>query len=416
MPTPVVYLGAEAKPLFTDLPAARRTPPLELLFITDRAPAKSDEDDRPYSANRSRSVTFGSATIEFGKDLSWDELARQSVAAERSVELDLKLGATKEAGHYPPTPYGVARAPGGVTRAPAVLEAHARAAQDLQAEVARLLAAAPRKEMVLYVHGYANTFVDAAVTMGELCHFLGREIACGIFTWPGGGKRGILFGYQVDYESSQFAVEHLRKAIRTIAATPGLERLHLLAHSRGTDVLTTALSELSVEAYILKQTLPERFKIGNVILAAPDIDADIAAAKIFKLVSDPDLPHGGAPEPAAVIRPSPGFHVTVYASPDDKALATSGWLFGSVLRLGQVDRALLSPQQIDELTKLGLFDMIQVFGATDTFGHSYFVSNPRVSADIVSMLRYRLRPNQPGRPLEEVKRPFWRIPRPPESK
>jgi hypothetical protein len=29
--------------------------------------------------------------------------------------------------------------------------------------------------------------------------------------------------------------------------------------------------------------------------------------------------------------------------------------------------------------------------------------------DLVALLRYRLKPNEPGRPLEEVKRPFWRV-------
>ena len=75
--------------------------------------------------------------------------------------------------------------------------------------------------MVLYIHGVSNSFSEAAFTMGEMCHFLGREFVCAIFSWPAGGKHGILFGYEEDYESSAFAVEHLRKAIRTIADTPG---------------------------------------------------------------------------------------------------------------------------------------------------------------------------------------------------
>ncbi len=48
-------------------------------------------------------------------------------------------------------------------------------------------------------------------------------------------------------------------------------------------------------------------------------------------------------------------------------------------------------------------------GTTDYFGHGYFVSNPRVSSDIIAMLRYGFKPNEPGRPLEEVARPFWRV-------
>ena len=31
-------------------------------------------------------------------------------------------------------------------------------------------------------------------------------------------------------------------------------------------------------------------------------------------------------------------------------------------------------------------------------------------ADIIAMIRYGLHPNEPGRPLEEIARPYWRIP------
>src|SRR6185436_14226823 len=124
-------------------------------------------------------------------------------------------------------------------------KAHDEARQALRREIERRLDEVERKEVVLYVHGYHNTLEDAALTMGELCHFLGREFVCGIFTWPAGGKRGILFGCNVDRESAEFAVEDLVKALRIIAGTPALRRIHLIAHSRGTDVLATALAELS---------------------------------------------------------------------------------------------------------------------------------------------------------------------------
>jgi esterase/lipase superfamily enzyme len=268
----------------------------------------------------------------------------------------------------------------------------------------------PRKEVVLFVHGFNNTFSEAALTMGEMCHFLGREFVCAIFTWPAGGTRGILFGYNEDYESSVFAAEHLRKAIRAIAGTPGLERVHLLAHSRGTDLLATTLAALGAEAYMQQTTLPRRFKIGNVVLMAPDIDADVAVAKILAVQSDPDLPHGMAPNPGAVFESTPGFRVTAYVSPDDRALAASSWLFGSLLRFGRVEASMMTPQQIEQMRRVGLVDIIQISGTTDVFGHGYFRSNPRVSADLIATLRYGLRPNEPGRPLEEVRRPFWRIP------
>jgi esterase/lipase superfamily enzyme len=410
MPTPVLYTGAEAKPLFTDLPESRRTPALDLLYITDRARAENADGQSPYTAGRARSIAFGSTTVEFGENVSWDALVKASSGSERSAPVQLQLGPTKELGRFPPIPYEVVRGPEGFSRLPSVVAAHEKARQDLSAEIARRLALAPRKEVVLYVHGYHNSFVDAALTMGELCHFLGREFVCAIFTWPAGGTRGLSFGYDVDIESGEYAVEDLVKVIRIVATTPGVQKLHLLAHSRGTAILGTAMAELSAEAYMLGTSVPSYLKLSNIVLMAPDIDADVALSKIFKVFSDPDLPFRGVPDPRATFRSLSEFKVTIYASPDDKALATSGWLFGSIARLGRIDAAMLTPEQIEELRAWGEADVIQVRGRTDFFGHSYFVSNPEVSADIIAMIRYKLQPNDPGRPLEEVKRPFWRVP------
>jgi esterase/lipase superfamily enzyme len=390
MPTPAVYTGPNAKPLFADASIDSRPPTLDLLFLTDRAPAVSTGGS-PYTAERSRSIAFGSTMIEFTEGNN------------------LTLGATTELGRFPAIPYPLTEGPAGMRRAPAVVEAHAQAKQRLQAEVARRLAVASRKEIVLFVHGYRESFKSAAFTMGELCHFLGREFVCGIFTWPAGSDRGILFGYDADRESSEYAVEDLVKLIRIIARTPGLERIHFVAHSRGTDTLASALAALSVEAYALKSSPTREFHIGNIVLIAPDLDGDVAITKIFKVFSDPDLPFGGEPAADAILPPSPGLNLTIYVSRDDKALATAAWVFGSIARLGLIDATMFTPDEIEAIRRLDVVDIIEVRGATDFFGHSYFVSNPNVSADIIARLRYGLRPNEPGRPLRQIAGPFWRV-------
>ncbi|MFO1324488.1 MAG: alpha/beta hydrolase [Burkholderiales bacterium] len=408
MPTPVLYTGASARALFTDLPIDSRRPPVDLLFITDRAPAE-EAGDLPYGAGRSRSLAFGSVLIEFGSDITWDALVHESTATQRATALRLELGRTEEKGHFPPIPYELTRVPEGMVRHPAVVESYVQAKRQLQAEIARRISTAPRKEVVLFVNGYNSSFEGSALAMGELCHFLGREFVCGIFTWPAGGQAGTLFGYEVDRESAEYAIEDLVKTIRIIAKTPGVERVHLLAHSRGAATLASALAILSAEAYMLQSSPTREFRIYNVILIAPDIDADVALSKIFKVFSDPDLPFGGNPDPGAVIPPSPGLEVTIYASPDDKALATASWLTGSIARLGRIDTTMFTPDQVEEIGRLGAVNIVQVRGTTDFFGHSYFVSNPRVSSDIIAILRYGLRPNEPGRPLEHVAGSFWRI-------
>jgi esterase/lipase superfamily enzyme len=410
MPTPVLYTGENARQLFSDLSIDSRRPSLDLLFITDRAPAEQ-ADELPYTTNRSRSIAFGSTTVEFGEDVSWDVLAKESTATQRVNPLQLKLGPTTELGRFPAIPYEVAVAPDGIRRVPAVVEAYEKTKEQLQAEIARRLALVRRKEVVLYVHGYHSSFEKAALTMGEMCHFLGRDFVCGIFTWPAGGWRGTLFGYDFDRESAEYAVEDLLKAIRIVGQTPGVERVHLIAHSRGTDTLASALSELSVEAYALQSSLDREFHIGNVVLVAPDLDGDVALSKIFKVFSDPDLPFGGKADPGVVIPPSPGLRVTLYVSPDDKALAMSSWLSGSIARLGRLDATMFSADQIKAIASLHAVDIIEVRDTTDLLGHRYFLSNPRVSADFIAMLRYGLRPNEPGRPLEHIAGPFWQVPK-----
>ena len=409
MPTPLMYRGEQAKPLFAAVPVDRQKPSIDLLYVTDRVPATGPDDPLPYTADRSRSMAYGSVRVEFGEAVTWKTLVKESTAAERPEPLLLKLGTIQEFGRFPPIIYEVIPTPPGLTRAPAVMDVHEKAAAGLQAEVSRRLADAPRKEVVLYVHGYHNTFQDAAFTMGELCHFLGREFVCVIFTWPAGGTRGLFMGYNVDRESGEFAVEDLKKAIRLIADTPGVEAVHLLAHSRGTDILTTAVSELGIEVYVTRTTLGKRFKIRNVVLMAPDIDADVAAARIYKVVSDPDLPYGNAPEPRGTFPPT-GVRLTVYVSPDDKALTVSQYLFGSLRRLGRTDVATLGDEEVEQARKLGVMDMIQVSGTTDYFGHSYFVSNPAVSSDLIALIRYGLKPGEAGRPLTEIAKPYWRVP------
>jgi esterase/lipase superfamily enzyme len=104
-------------------------------------------------------------------------------------------------------------------------------------------------------------------------------------------------------------------------------------------------------------------------------------------------------------------HITSYVSSRDKALTLSQFLFGSLVRLGRVDVAQLRTEQAAKAVRLAyLVDFIEVKRPRGFLGHSYFTSDPAVSSDLVALIRYGLKPGEPGRPLEEIRRPFWRIP------
>jgi esterase/lipase superfamily enzyme len=339
--------------------------------------------------------------------LDWEALREQSQLAERTREVDLELGEVRELGVFPEEPYRLeGRAGRGILRDRSDLARHAEAKAGLQSEVQRRLAQAPKREVLLYVHGFNETFATAAYTTAELCHFLGRESVCAFFTWPASSTGNFLTSYTTTTESAEFAVEHLKKSIRVLATTPGVERVQILAHSRGTALTLRALVALAVEAVVAGKDPAKFYKIDNLVLLSPDIDVDIAGQQLTSLLSDPDLP---VPRPGVRLLLNGRF--TLYTSPEDRALAVSRLLFRSRGRVGQ-----LRPEDVPDRIQrhfetIGHMDLISYEGKrTDLFGHSYFTSNPQVSSDLIQLLRYGRGPGEPGRELVKTGRVTWRFP------
>ncbi len=400
-PTPAIYEGPGAPAIFTGAFAANPPNVLDLLYVTDREAMRGPAGELSYSASRSRVMTYGSVSLAIEGDAG--------TPGALSSKGAFKLGPPQLLGSFPRTPYGIRKVAGGFTREAKAVDQHAAAVRGLQAELSRRLEKAPRKEVVIFVHGYNNKFDDAAYSTGNICRFLGADFVCVILSWPAGGTSGFLFGYNVDRESGEFAVADMRKAIRAIGETKGVAKVHIIAHSRGTDVAASALQQLGIASYATKSSLGQSLKIGNIILASPDIDVDVAAAKILTIASDPDLPYGSTSRPKGVFSQG-DLHLTIYSSPNDKALELSGLLFGSVIRLGQLDPTKRLAEMAQAPPDLGgAVDFIAFKDSSNFLGHNYFLSDPRVSADIVGLIRYGLKAGDPRRPLVEVKRPFWEI-------
>jgi esterase/lipase superfamily enzyme len=323
----------------------------------------------------------------------------------------MQLGEIKEIGRFPEVPYPAVITSTGYRRAPGVVAAHEEAVASLQGEIRRRLAKTERKEVVVFIHGYNNTFNDAASATGNICRLLGPDFVCVVLTWPAGGSRGAFLGYNVDIESGAFAVPDMRKAIRAIGETEGVRGVDIIAHSRGADVLASVFQQLGDEAYVSRSSITKSLRVRNIVLFAPDIDIDVASTKIFDVFSDPDAPYGAKKNPNATIPINQGsFHITMYSNPGDQALGLASSIFGSTLRLGQLD---LSSWQAKALRPDPghLVDLIEVDQDTGPFGHGYFLSNPAVGSDLVALIRYRLKPGDPGRPLVQISKAFWRIAR-----
>ena len=394
MPTPSVYADQNWS-AFSDVPASLRTPDVDLLYATDRKPEEGESSHLPYGFRRSGSLAFGSVKVNLGRDLTWDDLVKTSVTSKRDLDMEMSLRLVEELGRFPATP-----APHRVVDASTIIDREYEAKVDevgdqLRAEIRRRLAVTPRKEVFIYVHGYGNTFEDAVFAGGEFWHFLGREGVPIVYSWPAGYPG--LFGYTYDRESGEFTVLHFKQMLSLISEMPEVKALHVVAHSRGSDVATTAVRELFIYARGAGVHPLERYKIRNMVLAAPDLDLEVTQQRLVgELVA-----YGVG-------------HWTIYYSPADKALSLAETLFASPAgRLGVEDAVVhYSAEEREGLSsRANITSMIRFAGGeSDNYGHSYFRTNPEVSSDLILLLRYEFAPGTPERPLVPLGPAYWEIP------
>ena len=157
-PTPTIYLAPGAKPIIENAQASGNDD-LSLVYVTDRAPITDpDTGALSYRADRSRFMSFGSVDVHINQP---------AVSSASNSSGELKVGAVSEVGKFPEEPYAVLLTPKGYRRAPEVVAAHKRAVAALQGEIRRRIARTQRKEVVVFIHGYNNTFKDA-VTATEI--------------------------------------------------------------------------------------------------------------------------------------------------------------------------------------------------------------------------------------------------------
>ncbi len=399
MPTPNVHLD-ENRDFYGELHPRLKTTEVPLYFVTDRAPEQDEQGNLRYGYGRSNSLAFGSAVVDLGRNITWEELLEASRTQLRLKSVNLELRDVKEIVRGPGTPLPYAKIDGKIVERPDLAKQNKDAIQAFRRAMIEQLELTPRKEVFIFIHGYHNTFADAAFAMAELWHFMGRIGVPIIYTWPAGYPG--MFGYTYDRESSEFTVFHLRKVLGFIASFPEVEKVHLIAHSRGTDVAVTALRELTLQARAAGIDPQEKYKIHNIILAAPDLDLQVAEQR---MVGD------------RLAETAKRF--TIYTSPKDKAIGIAAKLFASPRgRLGTLGMEQL-PETVtkDMEYSTANFAVVNFSGAKDAtqsqgdrYGHSYFRDAPTVSSDVVLMLRDDLDPGPPGRPLESLGLKFWRVP------
>jgi esterase/lipase superfamily enzyme len=209
------------------------------------------------------------------------------------------------------------------------------------------LALSHSRDLLVFVHGFNVSFEDAAVRAAQLVADLNFDGSVLLFSWPSAAS---VTAYVRDQQSARNAAFQLLRLLKNHALAAQPDRVDLLGHSMGSEVIGKAFTLTSPG-----DSLP---RLNQVIFAAPDVDARVFRREILPRLT----PHAR--------------RVTMYASSDDDALRASRVLNGAG-RLGLGGDSLVVIDGMDTI------DATRV--TADILGHTLF-GNTSFLADLAVLL------------------------------
>ncbi len=218
---------------------------------------------------------------------------------------------------------------------------------DLKADLAKRKSS--DREVLVFIHGYNTSFDSGAFLFSQILADSNYHGVPVMFTWP---SRNRLLSYPYDRESALYSRDDLAAVLEELASLTDVKKIHIMAHSMGNMVTLEALRETTLTGKTQLQS-----KIGQIMLASPDVDKDVFLREFEKL---------------GKLKRS----VTMFVSKDDKALAASRLFWGDSTRIGALD--LKDTEIVKALTDMGLtiVDLSEVKG--DDLSHSKFAQSPAV--------------------------------------
>ena len=356
IPTPVVFRDARLD-MTTDLPSELRTTQVPVFYATTRAAVEPGKPGH-YRNAAGDGVVLGVASVRLGPPgWKWDDLIASDFADTYEHARPGEVEHIQELGRW-----GDA-------------EGVSEAERDFVARINEQLAKTRNPEVVLYVHGYRVLFDEVTVMMGSWSHYLGHG-ALVTFQWPTGQN---FWNYLTDCPRAEQYVPDIERLIALLSETRA-ESVNIIAYSCGSPLLGQALARLRARhPQEDRAQLSQRYRIGNVIFVASDVDLKTFASEYVPPVMD-------------LAR-----QTIVYMSRNDAALGFSSLIAGAS-RLGKPDIADLTVQDIQRLAadpRFQAIDVSDVRGAHEMGGmrgHGYWYANDWISTDVALSLRHPIKP------------------------
>lgn len=197
----------------------------------------------------------------------------------------------------------------------------------------------------VFVHGFNVSFDAAAKRTAQIYHDLKFQGVPIFYAWP---SRGSVRHYFSDRNEVLFSRKLMKAFLLNVVERSGAERVHVIAHSMGADAVTGAIASLP----------PDKQFFDQIILAAPDIDADVFLTQIVPRLRDTAQ------------------RTTLYCSRNDWALHAS-YHFNDSWRAGDSSRGLLVAPGMDTIDASSI--------DTELLGHSYYGNCIDILEDVAQL-------------------------------
>ncbi len=382
MPAPLLFTTGQVDP-FRQIGASEQNTELPVLYATNRQ-VLIEHPEPLYSIFPSDTLRLGVAHVRAGDgSLDWAQLHKLSTSTDERRRPRLRLRLLEQL----------------ATLEPAQDASPPAEARAFFARVNQALARSPHKNLIVYVHG-ANTAPHRATAQAaQFRHFTGREAVVLSFVWPSAER---LRNFATDVRHAADSEPAFARLVELLAANTEAEHLDVLAYSAGAQIASGGLALLGTASRPgeARAALRQRLRLGQVYYAAPDEDTRAFVADLERYV---DLTE----------------RVTVAGNLHDATLALAARHQGAS-RIGRPDPTELDAAQtrflVDASQRLN-FDVLNIDPGTipglSRSSHSFWMSHPWVSSDVVVRFQRRLAPLQRGLEMRATSQGlrYWTFPK-----
>lgn len=339
---------------------------LYTLYATNRHPFNRPDGSLGYTIFPSDSLRLGLVVHSVGDDgTTWDQLKKMSLSFDRDRKLLLSQVYAREKVEYEEDDDAVSLSAAGEGAFHLVNEALDRAFDP---------------DLVVYVHGANSSFYRATAQGAQFSHYTGHNSVVLTFSWPSAEN---LLKYKTDVSNAKKTIPAFAKLIEILATHTNAKNINIVAYSAGAQVVVPGLAYLRDQySHVGDEELRQKFRIGEIYLAAPDMDFNAFADQFIEFKD--------------IV-----YRTTINLNQNDSVLKLSAFQNG-VSRLGRPNIDDITDEEAQillEALHTPKFDILNV-GASEALqigrSHSSWYSNSWVSNDLLMLLLFHTDPEQRG--------------------